>query len=324
MAMMLDSRINIRNVGWSIGSYCNANCAHCYSATLRRSSATLSKKEIDVILGKLSNSNVTAINIGGNEPLYTNGSDPSISLLPYVIRQAVSSGIAIGITTNGVTAHYLAEHDPELLCLVNDWDISLDSPFENEHNANRKSKIYRVAIDALARFSQLGVNCSIVMCAMNWNTTRKHAQYLIDLAIKYNTGIRINSLRPVSPAQFKYQPTPRQFYNFFSEIDKLADSLYIGEPVLNVLGKSPGMGCPCGINSMSIHPKKTTGQVPVTPCVFLANFEVSDLLTDTKFTIYFIIPEFSGSVKSFTKRVCRFKMRMVIYMQRGVCRESMA
>jgi radical SAM protein with 4Fe4S-binding SPASM domain len=273
--------INIQTAGWSVGTYCNADCAHCYSVQVRNNSNTsafLSKHEIDLIIDNLVRSNVKIVNLGGNEPIYTNGPDASASLLPYIIRQAVSAGIQIGITTNGVTPYYLQRYALDCLHLVNDWDVSLDSPFEHEHNQNRGKNLFQLALKTLAYFHEAKMQYSIVTCAMNWNTTREHARGLVDLASKYNAEIRINSIRPIVHHQFSLQPTRKQFYEFFCELDSLTTSIYIGEPILACLANESRADSHCGKNSICVHTKTELGQIPITPCVFLKDYECVDLL----------------------------------------------
>ena len=43
----------IKNVGWAIGSYCNARCAHCYSREARKNGDLLTREDIVTVLDKL-------------------------------------------------------------------------------------------------------------------------------------------------------------------------------------------------------------------------------------------------------------------------------
>ena len=141
IAVERKSIMSIKNIGWSIGNYCNAKCKHCYSWKMRAGAKDiLSKKEIDLIIDKLINYNIETINFGGNEPIFTNGSDVSKTMLPYIIEKFYNANIKAGVTTNGYTAQHLYHNYFKQFLMVNDWDFSLDSPYKEKHNANRKSQ----------------------------------------------------------------------------------------------------------------------------------------------------------------------------------------
>jgi len=142
-------RAKVKNIGWSVGYYCNARCRHCYSWISRQNCSYLTKDEIDRIIERLVEQKVETLNLGGNEPIFTHGSDISRTMLPYIIKKVTDEGIKIGITTNGITALYLYKHYKDVLRLVNDWDVSLDSPFKKEHDSSRGIKIYETAIKVL-------------------------------------------------------------------------------------------------------------------------------------------------------------------------------
>lgn len=120
----------IKNIGWSIGNYCNAKCNHCYSwKTRKKSSDILTEDEVSVIISKLIDWGVETVNFGGNEPIFTNGKDVEQTMLPDIVRRLTRADITCGITTNGYTALYLYEHHRDVFLMVNDWDLSLDSPY---------------------------------------------------------------------------------------------------------------------------------------------------------------------------------------------------
>src|SRR3989338_9149271 len=72
----------IRNVGWTIGNYCNARCKHCYSWKVRRGKDDLHNGEVDRVVQQLVNLGVETLNLGGNEPIFTNGPNLEDSVLP--------------------------------------------------------------------------------------------------------------------------------------------------------------------------------------------------------------------------------------------------
>ena len=115
----------------------------------RLSGANMTTKIIDRIVEQLKINHIETVNLGGNEPIYTNGQNIKDSLLPYIIKKLNSANIEVGITTSGISLLYLYEYHREIFNLINDFDISLDSPFENEHNENRGAPIYQDAIKCL-------------------------------------------------------------------------------------------------------------------------------------------------------------------------------
>lgn len=113
MAVALSARMEIRHVGWSLGNYCNARCNHCYSWKVRQSPRVLEERDVDRILEQLIAAGVKTVNLGGNEPLFTNGPEPEKSLLPYIVERARAAGMTIGVTTNDTTALWMARHRPD-------------------------------------------------------------------------------------------------------------------------------------------------------------------------------------------------------------------
>ena len=82
----------IKNVGWSIGSYCNANCAQCYSREARKNGDLLTEADILTVLDKLETLGVRTMNLGGNEPIFTHSLQPQDSILPFLIREVKKRG----------------------------------------------------------------------------------------------------------------------------------------------------------------------------------------------------------------------------------------
>ncbi|HLC77656.1 MAG TPA: radical SAM protein [Candidatus Nanoarchaeia archaeon] len=275
----------IKNVGWTIGNFCDAKCKHCYSWKVRRGKTDLHNGEVDIVVNQLLNLGVKTLNLGGNEPIYTNGPDINKSVLPYMIKKIHSSEIVVGITTYGITATELDRRDPEAFDLVNDWDISLDSPFEAEHDRNRGEGIYAHALKALQLCKDKKVTHSIVTCGMNWNTSNKHLEGLIELAKEYDAEIRINPLKPTDSHHKKLFQTPEEFYKSFHYLIERTETAVLGESLLAALCEYNGGGCPCGTTSMRVHSKTPEGKVPVSPCVYLHDYKVGDLLKEDIFDI---------------------------------------
>lgn len=272
-------------MGWSIGYYCNAKCKHCYSKPSRQNNLFLTKNEIDTVIDKLAKFNIETLNLGGNEPIFTNGKNITKTMLPYIIKKITDIGIKIGITTNGITASYLYKHHRNIFRLVNDWDVSFDSPFKNEHDKNRSIKIYDLAIKTLEIFTKENIPKAIVYCLMNWNCDLPHLSALLKLAKRRKAEIRINSLRPVLSEHIHLFPTPLQFYESFNYLIKNTSSIIVSEPLIAALCGIKVKGCPCGTFSMRIISKTKDGRVPVTPCVYLNSFAVGNILKEKIETI---------------------------------------
>lgn len=62
--MSSEKENKIKNIGWSLGSYCNARCKHCYSWRQRQSKLNLTKEEIDVVISKLKELEIETLNLG--------------------------------------------------------------------------------------------------------------------------------------------------------------------------------------------------------------------------------------------------------------------
>lgn len=271
----------IKNVGWTLGNYCPHKCKHCYSMSARRLGANMTPEIVDRIVEQLAKNNVETINLGGNEPIFTNGPNVKDSLLPYIIERLDSYGLSAGITTSGDTLLYLYKYRPDIYEKINDFDISLDSPFKEEHNANRGDDLYDDAIQCLDICKQTGKPHSVIMAGMNWNFTERHLSALIELCKKYDAFVRINTMKPLNSLQMKYVMSTKQFYDGFQHLMQHCDNVENGESVLRtVTGQNNSKRCPCGISSFRIHSITPDGKIFVSPCVYMHDYKSSqDLLT---------------------------------------------
>ena len=111
---------NIQNVGWSLGNYCPYGCKHCYSLSARRVGADLTKDMVDRIVDQLAINGIKTVNMGGNEPIFTNRANVQNSLLPYIITSLKERGIDVGITTSGITLIHLYNKFRNAFELLND------------------------------------------------------------------------------------------------------------------------------------------------------------------------------------------------------------
>jgi radical SAM protein with 4Fe4S-binding SPASM domain len=273
--------IDIRNIGWTLGNDCPYHCNHCYSTSARHDGRWLNTALVDRIVDQLSVNGIETVNLGGNEPLFTNGVNVEHSLLPYIVRRLHGAGIEVGLTTAGVTLVGLLRHFPEVLELLNDVDVSLDSPFEQEHNTNRGAPIYHEALRALEICRQHGIERTVIMCAMDWNFDRPHLQELVGIASHFGANVRVNPIKTIEAQHLPLKLSAATYYEGFAYLMSACDCVDLGEPPLAAMSGIPdAKGCPCGRTSFRIHSIKPDGTIPVSPCVYLHDYKVGDLVTD--------------------------------------------
>ncbi|WP_082393645.1 radical SAM/SPASM domain-containing protein [Nocardia arizonensis] len=271
----------IKNIGWTLGNDCPYRCTHCYSMSAREKGQDFTEEIVDRIVAQLASVGVETVNLGGNEPLFTNGANPANTLLPRIIHGLTDAGILVGLTTSGITLLYLHRNHRAAFNRLNDVDISLDSPYPEEHNANRGAKLYKQAMQALTLLQDAEIPHSVIMCAMNWNFTIDRIDALLDTARRYDAHVRINPLKPVEQAHMQSALSAEAYYEGFSHLMERCAPVDLGEPPLaTVMGYSGAKGCPCGRTSFRIHSITPDGRIPVSPCVYLHDYKVGDLVVD--------------------------------------------
>lgn len=277
--------VAIENIGWTLGNDCPYRCVHCYSMSARKKGANLSPENVDRVVNQLAINGIKTVNLGGNEPLFTNGLDTTKTLLPYIISSLVDRGIVVGLTTAGITINYLTLRHPDAFDLLNDVDVSIDSPFEDEHNANRGALLYKKALAALRHCRDSGIEHTAVMCGMSWNLSDAHIDALVRLAKDTGSNVRINFIKPTERKHMEVFPSPEQFYRASKRLLDQCDPVELGESLLSTLARGTGKGCPCGTKSFRIHSITPDGKIPVSPCVYLHDYRAGDLLVDDLYDI---------------------------------------
>ena len=246
----------------------------------------LTKEIVDKVIEQIQKLNVETVNLGGNEPIFTNGLDVSKSMLPYILKELNKKKIKVGITTSGISLIALKKMYPECLNLLNDVDISLDSPFEQEHNENRGGDVYKYAIQALEICKENNIESGIIMCAMNWDFTKDRIDALLELAKKYDSNIRFNLIKPIQKEHFELVPSKEQVLENYKYLFEKCDTVELSEPTLSgITDNYKVKGCACGTYSMRINSITPDGKIPVSPCVYMHDYRVGDLLTDDIFDI---------------------------------------
>jgi radical SAM protein with 4Fe4S-binding SPASM domain len=273
---------DLKNIGWTLGNDCPYRCTHCYSMNARRKGRDMTPEMIERIVDQLAINGIETVNLGGNEPLFTNGLDPKKTLLPLIVERLHQRGIEVGLTTSGITLLHLYKNHRATFDLLNDVDVSFDSPFEMEHNKNRGAKIFHKAIEALDICEQAGKPHTCIMCAMSWNFSATHIDALVRLARAYGANVRINPIKPVKAEHLAVALPAKMYYDGFSRLMELCDAVDLGEPPIAAVTHHPGARrCPCGRTSFRIHSITPAGQIPVSPCVYLHDYKSPlDLLKD--------------------------------------------
>lgn len=274
------------NIGWTVGNHCNATCGHCYSWKVRKDSREfLTISDVDRVVSQLQRLGIKTVNLGGNEPVYTHGTDLKSTLLPYIIRKLTEARIPVGLTTNGASFTYLDNHHQEELLMINDIDFSLDSPFEEEHDLNRGNKLYKLTLEAIRRSLELGIDCSVITCGMRRNFNKDYLSSFLALTQLLGSEFRINTLKPVEPTLTDEMPSAEQFYEGFSFLMKNSHCITLGESCLTAFTEAGTKGCPCGTSSFRINAKTKDGEIPINPCVYSHEYKSGDLLRDDIFDI---------------------------------------
>lgn len=271
---------SIRNIGWSLGNFCPCKCNQCYSTSVRNKGCDITVEIIDRILVAISKLGAKTVNIGGNEPWFTNGATGK-SLLPYILKKLSDLKVIIGITTSGISLLKLYKEAPEEFKLLNDVDISLDSPIRGEHNQNRNADVYDFALESLKIAQDNDLERSIIVCAMNWNFNKERIDGFLEIARKYNANIRFNMLKPMVPEHLEQLIDISSFYNNYSYLINNCETVDITEPRLSaIVNNTDSKRCPCGRTSLRIHSITPDGRIPVSPCVYLHDYKVGNLLKD--------------------------------------------
>ena len=246
----------VESIGLGVTSLCNLNCRHCYSRHLVRHS--LSLNDAKEILKRFPD--VKKINFGTGESILNRDFVKIVSFF-------YSQGIKLGLTSNGTTIKLLSRND---LRMFSDIDVSIDFPNHILHDDWRKSKgLYKVALDALGRSVELGINTSIAVALMSVNYN--YLPEFKGLITKYKCYLRINIYKPVGGREFCLS-----YSEFWKAVELMAENFKLvscSEPILSVVGAvNKSGGAPCR-RSVRVHPDLT-----ISECVYLdPTPEVSDI-----------------------------------------------
>lgn len=291
-----ETKATIRNIGWTLGNDCPYRCTHCYSMNARVKGRDMSIEMINRVVEQLKANEVETVNLGGNEPIFTNGLNARNTLLPYIIEQLVEAGIAVGLTTSGITLLHLHRYHRHAFDLLNDVDVSFDSPFEAEHNQNRGANIFHQAVKALQICREAGIAHTCIMCAMNWNFSSAHIEALVALAKENDAHVRINPIKPIQPEHMDIALPPDVYYSGFAQLMESCQPVDLGEPpIAAVTDYEDAKRCPCGRTSFRIHSITPEGGIFVSPCVYLHDYkseldllqhDLADIIDSPQFRVF--------------------------------------
>ena len=120
---------------------------------------------------------------------------------------------------------------------------------------------------------------------MTWNFSTDHIDRIIEIAEEHRSHMRINPLKPVQRDHMASLPDARMFYEGFSRLMNECEQVDLGEPLLATAAAHPGKGCPAGARASASTASRPDGRVPVSPCVYLHDYKVGDLLVDDLYDI---------------------------------------
>src|SRR5690606_21539907 len=81
--------------------------------------------------------------------------------------------------------------------------------------------------------------------------------------------------------RLKQMIEPKTFFETFVYLLNKCETIDITEPILGAaVNNRQSSRCPCGRTSLRIHSITHDGKVPVSPCVYLHDYKVGDILQD--------------------------------------------
>lgn len=106
-------------------------------------------------------------------------------------------------------------------------------------------------------------------------------RWFIGISKKYDSNIRFNLLKPIQSKHFELVPSKEQVLENYKYLFEKCDTVELSEPTLSSLVEhSKVQGCACGVYSMRINSITPDGKIPVSPCVYMHDYRVGDILTD--------------------------------------------
>jgi len=251
------------SIGIGITSYCNFNCAHCYSRNLEKRNMSISG--INKVFEKLPG--ITSVNFGTGESLL----NPDFLRILDVLFER---NIKTSLTSNGYSILGLPD---DYLQKFNDVDISIDYANAWQNDIFRDENSTKYALDALEKCQKVGVESSIVSCMTNKNF--QQIGEMVDVARSYGVNFRVNIYKNVNKSNLNL--SYEQFWEGVNILFSAGKIISCSEPIVNtILGvKVLDGGCPCGKSSFRLDP---AGYIK--PCVYWPDLGINILSTNMEAT----------------------------------------
>lgn len=245
-------------INWNYSYKCPLNCTHCYSRD--RDEIELSLGDKYRVAENIINNKVFLVNIGGGEPICSEG----VFDIIYLLR---THNINVSLSTNGWfidedTAKKLAE------AKLNQISISIDHSDSFLHDKNRgKEGCFERAIQAAKRCLKAGIRVvfSTTIASYNYDDLEKIVKLADELGI---AGVDFKRLKTMGNAfnrtDLEINETQKEklyvdIVRWRKQFLNLKITLVYGE---NMVGDIDG-GCPCGKISLCIS---SNGNIA--PCVY--------------------------------------------------------
>jgi radical SAM protein with 4Fe4S-binding SPASM domain len=231
-------------LGLGLTNECNLACSFCY-----RDPARIDRLSLEQVRELMETLPVRSVNLGTGE----NGMHPQFHEILAYLR---TRDVKLTITSNG---HSVALLSDEELRGFHDIEFSLDYPSEEEQDAQRGAGNWALIHEQAARCEQLCIPVTFVAVMMKSNHLR--LAEVARVAKRYQAPLRVNVYQAVRSDRFglSYQEYWEAFRALFAETDAIA----VGEPLVRAMAGLSARAGGCGVSTIRVTPRATTG-----PCVY--------------------------------------------------------
>lgn len=248
---------------------------------MRDSKLGLDESQIDKIAVELSELGTKHVTLGGNEPFFTNGPVKSNSKLAYIVRALHRSRVSTHLISSGPSVSLLSKHDNEAFRMLSSVNLSLDSPFQHEHDNNRGSKLFKELKAAAEITANHKIRLIFVYCAMNWNFDEARILAFLDLARKYGAHPRVNPAKPIiRNGQLSKLLDRNTYWKGFDVVTREWPTQVVTEPPLREALGLQTCTPRCGKSTFRINSTNKDGAITVSSCTYIHNRRFGDLRHD--------------------------------------------
>ena len=200
-------------VTWAIAGGCNKQCLYCEEWKKREEITT---EQAFRIVDELKNLGTKRISLSGGEPLARED-------IGEIIDRAKMGGIGVVVTSNG---SLVAKRIKELKNL-DLLKLSIEGRKE-VHDKLRGKGSFDEVMEAIRAAQKLGIK--IVFNAVLTKYTLGEIDFLIDLAKKYETGVRFTVISEVHGGKRHVNPLLPAREEYISAIEKIIEAKRSGKP----------------------------------------------------------------------------------------------